>query len=190
MKRFASLLVALVLMLACLSSASAARMVQPFATEYFQIYVPGDWVIDLSSQEDYYGALDLGFAYSAEADMLIEAKLNFYTDWAQDALWTGSKALWEEYEEFLLDDFKEENPEYIGKFMAGKYPGALIKGTNSYGSYLFGEILINAYAYGFYFYLVNEDDTVNSDIQQEDIDFFQSVLETFTSTGIVSTVKE
>ena len=63
--------------------------------------------------------------------------------------------------------------------MAGQYPGALLKGTNSYGSYLYGEIMINAYSYGFYFYLLNEDDSVNSNLTQEEIDLFQSILETF-----------
>ena len=39
--------------------------------------------------------------------------------------------------------------------------------------------MINAYAYGFYFYLLNEDDTVNSNLTEEDVELFQSILETF-----------
>ena len=40
--------------------------------------------------------------------------------------------------------------------------------------------MINAYSYGFYFYLLNEDDSVNSNLTQEEIELFQSILETFS----------
>ena len=184
MKRFAVLMMALSLLFACIIPASAAKMVQTFSNIYFQIYIPGDWVIDTSSQADYYGALDLGFMYSSDKRMLIESKMNYYSDWAQDALWSSASNQWADYLAFLLDDFKEETPEFITRFEAGKYPGALIKGTNSYGSYLYGEIMINAYAYGFYFYLLNEDDTVDSNLTDSEVELFQSILETFSPTSI------
>ena len=184
MKRLATVLLSLCLVCACTSGASAARMVQPFTTTYYSIYIPGDWVIDTSSQADYYGALDLGFMYSADKRMLIEAKMNYYSDWAQDALWSPANDQWDDYVLFLMNDFKAESPEFITRFEAGKYPGALIRGTNSYGSYLYGEIMLNAYAYGFYFYLLNEDDTVNSDLTQDEIELFQSILETFTPIAV------
>ena len=179
MKRLFALLAALILLLSC-AGASAARMAQPFENEYYRIYIPGDWVIDTSSRQDYYGAMDLGFMYSSDKTMLIEARLNFYGDWAQDSLWLASQGVWDDYVAFLLDDLKAEQPEFIAKFTAGQYPGALLRGTNSHGSYLYGEIMINAYAYGFYFYLLNEDDTVNSNLTQEEIELFQSILETFS----------
>ncbi len=180
MKRVLILLSVLILCLSCAVSANAAKMVQTFSTEYYKIFIPGDWVIDISSREDHYGSLDLGFMYSPDKTMLIEAKMNFYGEWAQVSLWSGAGSLWDEYVAFLLNDLKDEQPEFLAKFMAGQYPGALLKGTNSYGSYLYGEIMINAYSYGFYFYLLNEDDSVNSNLTQEEIDLFQSILETFS----------
>lgn len=185
MKRFTALLLSLLLLFSCMVPASAARMMQTFSNEYFQIYLPGDWVIDLSSVADYYGKLDLGFAYSGDKSMLLEAYLNFYSEWAQDSLWIND-ASFEDYLIVLMDDFKNESPEMISKFYAGKYPGALLKLTGDYGTYLFGEIMINAYAYSFYFYLLNEDDTVNSNITQDEIELFQSILETFIPSNTVA----
>ena len=86
---------------------------------------------------------------------------------------------WDEYVEFVMDDLKEEDPELIATIHAGKFPGVLIRGTNNSGAYLYGEIMINSYAYGFYFYLLNEDGSVNSNITQEEIDLFWSIVETF-----------
>ena len=180
MKRVLILLSVLILCLSCAVSANAAKMVQTFSMEYYQIYIPGGWIIDTSSRKDYYGALDLGFMYSSDKTMLMEAKMNYYADWAQISLWSNGDAYWDSYVSFLLDDFKDEQPEFLAKFWAGQYPGALLKGTGSYGSYLYGEVMINAYSYGFYFYLLNEDDTVNSNLTQEEIDLFQSILETFS----------
>ncbi len=179
MKRFLSLCLALMLSLSALSSASAAKMARAFENEYFRIFIPGDWVIDLSSVEDYWGALDLGFAYSGDKTMLMETGLYFYSDWSQDSLWSASDELWDEYVLFVTDDLKEEDPQVLGKIQAGEYPGILLRGTNDYGAYLYGEFLINAYAYSFYFYLLNEDDTVNSDITEEEVELFRSILETF-----------
>ena len=190
MKRLAAVLLILCLFCTCVLSASAARMVQPFSTTYYSIYIPGDWVIDTSSQADYYGTLDLGFMYSADKRMLIEAKMNYYSDWAQDALWSSANSQWDTYLAFLMDDFKAESPVFIARFEAGKYPGALIRGTNSYGTYLYGEVMINAYAYGFYFYLMNEDDTVNSNITEEETELFQSILETFQPTNVTTGTPE
>ena len=180
MKRAFLFFTVLTLCLSCAVSTNAARMVQTFSTEYYQIFIPGDWVIDTSSRKDLYGSLDLGFMYSPDKTKLIEAKMNFYCEWAQVSLWSGSETLWQEYVAFLMNDLKDEEPKLLAKFSAGQYPGALIKGTNSYGSYLYGEIMINAYSYGFYFYLLNEDDTVNSNLTQEEVELFQSILETFT----------
>lgn len=187
MKRLAAVLLSLCFICVFTSGALAARMVQPFSTTYYSIYIPGDWVIDTSSQADYYGALDLGFMYSADKRMLIEAKMNYYSDWAQDALWSSASNQWDNYVAFLMDDFKAEKPEFIARFEAGKYPGALIRGTNSYGAYLYGEVMINAYAFGFYFYLLNEDDTVNSGITADEVELFQSILETFNPTNVTTT---
>ncbi len=184
MKRLAALILSCLMIVTVPFSVGAAKMVQTFATEYYQIYIPGDWVIDRSSREDFYGALDLGFMYSSDKTTLIEAKLNFYSEWAQDSLWLASEGVWQDYIAFLLDDLKAEQPEFLTKFMAGQYPGALLKGTNQYGSYLYGEIMINAYAYGFYFYLLNEDDTVNSNLTTDEVELFQSILETFTPVKI------
>ena len=180
MKRIIAWLLTLLLLLGVMGGASAAKMVQPFENEYFKIYIPGDWIIDLSSVTDYWGALDLGFTYSPDLTMLIETMLYFYADWAEDSLWLASSETWDEYLTFILDDLKEESPELLATIHAGQYPGVLLKGVNEYGAYLYGEFLINAYAYGFRFYLLNEDDTVNSNLTEEEVELFQSILETFT----------
>ena len=57
MKRLIALLLTLLLLLNATGIASAAKMVQTFENEYFKIYIPGDWVIDLSSVADYYGLI-------------------------------------------------------------------------------------------------------------------------------------
>ena len=180
MKRFLALILTLILFLSVTGAASAAKIVQPFENEYFKIFIPGDWTIDLSSAQDYFGAIDLGFAYSPNESMLLEASLFFYGDWAQDSLWAASNDTWDDYIEFVMDDLKDENPELVKTIYAGQFPGVIIRGTNDHGSYLYGEIMVNAYAYGFYFYLLNEDGSVNSDITEENVEMFQSILETFS----------
>ena len=180
MKRFTALLLSVLLLCSFAQSASAAKMVQTFATDYFQIYIPGDWIIDTSEATDYFGALDLGYMYAPDESMLIESKLFFYGDWSQDSLWLENQDAWADYMEFLLDDLKDENPRFLSKFYAGQFPGMLLTGTNEYGSYLYGEVMINAYAYGFYFYQLDGNGGIDSDITPENIEFFQSVLETFT----------
>ena len=180
MKRLLALIMSLILLLSVPGIASAAKIMQPFENEYFKIFIPGDWIISLSSVQDYWGAIDLGYTYSPDESMLLQANLYFYGDWAQDSLWAASNDTWNDYIEFIMDDLKDENPELIGTIYAGKFPGVIIRGTNDAGTYLYGEIMVNAYAYGFYFYLLNEDGTVNSDVTQEDGELFQSILETFT----------
>lgn len=180
MKRFFALILSLILLLSAAGVASAAKIVQPFENEYFKIYIPGDWIIDLSSVQDYWGAIDLGFTYSPDESMLLQSTLFFYGDWSQDSLWAASNNTWDDYIEFIMDDLKDENPELIDTVYAGQFPGVIIRGTNASGTYLYGEIMVNAYAYGFYFYLLNEDGTINSNVTQEEIELFESILETFT----------
>lgn len=185
-KHFNSVLLSLTLAFSLCVPAGAVKMVQTFSTDYFQLLIPGDWVIDTSTAADYWGMLDFGFMYSEDETMLIEAKMNYYSDWAEDSLWIADDGTWEDYMAFILDDFKDESPEVVTRFSAGKYPGVMITGTNDYGSYLFGEVMINAYAFDFYFYLLNADGTINSDISEDDVEFFQSIMETFSPTYINS----
>lgn len=182
MKRFSALLLSIVLAFSFIPAASAAKMVQTFSTDYFQIYIPGDWIIDQSGQQDLHGGLDFGFMYAKDETMMIESYMFFYDDWAENSLWKAPpevSALWAEYIDFLKADFAEEDPRYLGYVYAGKYPAAVFSGTNDYGAFLYGEIMINAYSYGFYFYRLNEDGSINSDLTEDDIELFESILQTF-----------
>jgi hypothetical protein len=171
-----------VLVLCCVFGTSSAKMVKTFSTYYYRLYIPSDWTIDTSSANDRYGALSFGHMYSSDKRMLIEAKLFFYSDWAKISLWNSPKELWDGYLEFLLNDFKDENPTYIDNVIAGKYPAAIITGTNTYGPYLYGEIMLNANAFGFYFYRLDEMGNVDPSITQDDINLFKNIIETFSPT--------
>lgn len=179
MKRFTAVLLSFVLLLSCASVASAAKMIQTFSNKYFQMYIPGDWIIDTSSAAEYWGLLDFGYMYAEDESMLIDSKLFFYSDWATDSLRSGDPAQWKAYIEFLMDDLAENNPEVVSSFYAGQYPGVILRCSSESGAYLYGEIMIKAYAYGFYFYQYNEDGSINSDISDENIELFESILETF-----------
>jgi len=183
MKRLFALLISIMLILSVFTGANAARLFQKFevkANYYgFDITIPGDWIIDQEYQEDNYGNMYFGMMYNPEETISIESKLNFYGDWAEDFLGSGNADLWAEYEAFLLTDFADENPEIMDKPVAGKFPGIVIKATGAYGTYLYGEIMINAYAYGFNYYRWNGDGTLNSDITQDDVSTLSSILETF-----------
>jgi len=183
MKRMLALLVSVMLLLSVASCANAAKLFQKFevkAAYYgFEITIPGDWIIDQEEKQDNYGNMYFGMMYNPEETLSIESKLNFYGDWAEDFLGGGDADLWAEYEAFLLDDFSEESPEIVAKPVAGDFPGIVIKATGDYGTYLYGEIMINAYAYGFNYYRWNSDGTINSDITQDDIDTLASILETY-----------
>ena len=143
------------------------------------MYIPGDWVIDTSSVTEYWGLLDFGYMYAEDESMLIDSKLFFYGDWATDTLTTKNSSQWQAYTEFLLEDLKENNPEVVSSFYAGQHPGIILKCTNEDCTYLYGEIMIKAYAYGFYFYQYNEDGSFHSDISDENVELFESILETF-----------
>ena len=179
MKRMAALVLSLMLLFCAVESASGAKMVQTFSTDFYRIYIPGDWIIDTSTAADYWGAMDFGYMYPADKSMFIEAKMFFYSDWSQDSLWLGAQDLWEEYIAFLTDDLKNENPQYLGRVYAGQFPAAVFSGVNAYGAYLYGEIMINAYAYGFYFYQMDENGSISSEIAQENVELFESILQTF-----------
>ena len=170
-----SVLLCLVMALSCFSFFAFAEDEEPACEHEYQVTV-----VQPTCMEQGYQLHVCPKCGDHFQDNYIPALGHNYGEWAQVSLWSGSSSLWDEYVAFLLNDLKDEQPEFLTKFIAGQYPGALLKGTNSHGSYLYGEIMINAYSYGFYFYLLNEDDSVNSNLTQEEIELFQSILETFS----------
>ena len=84
------------------------------------------------------------------------------------------------YLEAVLEDFKDDNPEYLDTVMAGKIPIVLIKATDAAGEYLYADTMTNGYAIQIEAFVTdNSDEEKSYPLTEEKIEQFKSILATF-----------
>ena len=153
MKRFFSLMTALVLVL---SVAAAAG--ETFRTDYFTLELPDSWEIETEDLESEKGEQCLGvFGENSDIGLVAIAYLVYYENLKDIALWNSDEQELEAYTEAILEDYAENNPELLGIVQAGKIPLVLIKGTDGGDEFLYADTMTNGYAIEFDFFVTDAD---------------------------------
>lgn len=180
MKRFISLIAALVITLACVCGAAAEAPV--FKTKYFTLTLPNDWEIDTdtSDAEQEEGEEFLGFFYGPAAkDLVVEAYLVYYEDLKDLALWNSDEAELQAYIDAIMEDYADDNPEYLGVVTAGIIPFVLIKATDEEGEYLYADTMTNGYAIEMMAYVTDYKAEKSYPLTDAFIEQFKAILATF-----------
>ncbi len=178
MKRWISLLAAILLLAFCVTSSVAESV--SFSTPYFTLQLPENWITSDEEPETDGNAQYLGaFADSADIGMVIVAYLVYYEDLKNVALWSSDTSDLEAYAEAVLEDFAEDSPEWLGVVTAGKIPFVLIKGTDQDGDYLYADTLTNGYAIELTAYITGPDGEEMYPVTDEYIEQFKEILMTF-----------
>lgn len=179
MKRLISLGIALLLVLSAVCCASAEG--KTFKTPYFTLTLPSGWDGDTGDAEvDEDGMEYLGYlGEDKKVGLFVEAYLMYYEDFKDVSLWNADQAEIKEYAEIVLDDYADDDPEWIDTVMAGKIPFVLIQAEDEDGEYLYADTMTNGYAIIFIAYVLDEDGETEYPITQKHIDAFKSILETF-----------
>ena len=96
------------------------------------------------------------------------------------ALWSSDSEEMKAYIEAILEDFKDDHPEYLDTVMAGKIPIILIKATDAEGEYLYADTMTNGYAIQIEAYVADDSDEEKLyPLTEENIEQFKSILATF-----------
>ena len=151
-----------------------------FTTEHFTMTLPEGWVIDLDDLEEEGNAKDLGyFGDPDDGGLVVAAELVYYEDLKNVALWSSDAEELEAYVEAVLEDYADDNPEWIGNVMAGSIPFVLIRGTDENGEYLYADTMTNGYAVVFIAYRPDMNGDQMYPLREQDIELFQNILKTF-----------
>jgi hypothetical protein len=176
MKRITGLLLALALVL---TTVSAALADVTFTTKYFTLSLPQGWIIETENLDPEEGMESLGFAGSPEEPgLVIAAYLQYDEESAGTSLWNASDADLDAYAKLVMEDFRDDNPEYLGTVKANNnIPFVLIKGRDADGEYLYADTLTNGY------YIMIEafvaDEKKYYPLTDEAVEQFKSILATF-----------
>lgn len=180
MKRTVCLFLALLLALAAPFCAAGAEG-KTFATKYFTMTLPDGWETEAGSGESASkdGIEELGFfASDEETGLVVGAYLIYYDELKNVSLWDSDENELREYAEILLDEFAEDQPEWVGTVMAGSVPFILIAGSDEDGDYLYADTVTNGYSIQFEAYVADMDDKVYP-LTDAHIAEFKRILETF-----------
>ncbi len=179
MKRIISLVFALALAMSAVCGAAAAE--KTFTTAYFTVKLPNGWDYDTEDAEVYEdGGEYLGvFGEDKDVGMIVFSYKFYYEDFQDVSLWNAGKEEMDEYIEILLNEFSDEDPEYLGTVMAGKIPFVLIKCTDEDGEYLYAETMTNGHAIIFDCYVLDGEGETQYPFTQKYIDQIKLILETF-----------
>lgn len=181
MKRTISLVFALVLALSAICCAASAE--ETFNTPYFTLTLPSGWLIDTSEAEaavNKDGEQFLGiFGDSAAIGLVVEVVLVVYDDLKDVSLWNYSEAELKDYADGLMEEFEDDDPQYLEVVKAGQIPFVLIKATDEDGEYLFADTMTNGFAIELMAYVTDEEAEVMYPITQKQLDQFKSILATF-----------
>lgn len=180
MKRFASLLIALLLAMSFAVSAAAEAPV--FTTKYFTLTLPEGWIIDMdtSDAEQQEGMEDLGYFYAPDSvGMTVEAYLIYYEELKEFALWNVEDADIQAYADLILEEYADEKPVFLGILKAGAVPFVLVKVTDEEGEYIYADTVTNGYSIQFAAYISDYDAEKSYDLKDEDIELFKTILSTF-----------
>ena len=176
MKRFLSLLLTVVLVLSAMTALADAL----FETAYYTLNLPEGWDIDQDNLEEQSNETMevLGYFYSTEEiGLVVSAYLAVNGD-AQESLADADDATIQEFVDVLMEDFTDNQAEYLGIIQAGSIPFVLIRGTDQYGEFLYAETLINSGSVEFEAYVLDAAET-QYPLTDEAIEQFKSILATF-----------
>ena len=124
MKRTISLVFAMMLVMSIVCGAYAAG--ETFKTAYFTLTLPSGWVEDTSEAEskaDEDGIQSLGcFGEDKDFGLIVEAYLVCYDELKEVSLWNANEAELKDYVDAVMEDFSDDDPEYLGIVMAGNIP--------------------------------------------------------------------
>ncbi|MCR5565383.1 MAG: hypothetical protein K6F61_00915 [Clostridiales bacterium] len=169
-------------LLLTLSIVSAMAGGVTFTTQHFTMELPEGWDIDTSDleSESEEGVEALGFFGQAEGRGLVaEAYLVYYEDLKDLKLWDADEDMLKEYAELILEDFEDDNPDYLGYVKAGSVPFILVKAEDEDGEYLYADTITNGYAVVFMVYAVDADGETVLPITDAYVEQFKTILSTF-----------
>ena len=177
------LLIALLALLPC--CAALAEAGQTFTTDYYTLTLPGDWVIDTSGQEDNNADFQLlgNLCSPDDPGLVIEAGLVHCPDMGGISLWSADEETMQQYIDSVLDELKDDSPEYLSTFKVGQIPFLVFQGKDADGPYRYIDTMTNGYAVVFYAYTAGTDG--DSLLPMSDADWAQveSILATFKPAG-------
>lgn len=178
MKKITALFLAILLTLSLAGGAFAAG--ETFTTKYFTLELPEEWVVDMENleEESEEGLEVLGFFGGMEDVSLAGAACLVYYDELKDfSSWNATEEEVEEYKEILMEEFEEDDPEFVGTLTAGSVPFILIRCTDEDGDYLYADTVTNGYSIQFEVYLT--DGEKYYPLTDEAIEQFKTILATF-----------
>ena len=177
MKRLLSLVLALIL-LAGVSVASAKEVT--FETAYFTLTLPSGWEVENESEKADEDLEFLGVCYENRSKfMAIFAYLVYYEDLKDISLWDADDSQLEVYAQAVLEDYADDNPEWIDTIIVGSIPFILIHAEDEDGEYLYADTMTNGYAIQLEAMILDDDFEKQYPITEGDLALFQSIIETF-----------
>lgn len=182
MKKFSALFFAILLALSLTCSALAAGVT--FTTKYFTLDLPEGWTIDTEDLEELSGegVEMLGFIGGPnEIDVTASACLVYYDELKDVSLWNAVAEDIEAYKETILEEFKDEQPEYLETITVNNVPFILIRCTDEEGTYVYVDTITNGYSIQFEVYLADEEEIYS--ITDEGLEQFKTILATFKPVG-------
>lgn len=179
MKRLTGIVAALVLLLCAVCAAAESGEV--FRTDYFTLQLPAGWVTDYEDLETDDEMKDLGFfGEDKDVGLVAGAYLVYYEDLKDLSLWGADEDTLQDYIDSILDEFKDDQPVYLGTVMAGNIPLVLIRAADGDGEYLYADTITNGYAIQIQAYIADDsDDSRTLPLDDESIELFKTVLATF-----------
>ena len=184
MKRIVSLVFALVLVLSALCGAAAAE--KTFKTAYFTLKLPNGWDFDtedtgVEEDDEYWREEYLGACYEdKEIGMVLTAYYVYYKDGdlKDIQMWNANDEELQEYEEEILDIYRDDDAESLGIVKADRIPFILIKVTDQDGEYMYAHTMANGYAIMFYAWIEGADGETIYPITDKHAKQFKNILET------------
>lgn len=182
MKKISTLFVAILLALSLTCGALAAGVT--FTTKYFTLDLPENWIVDTEKLEDLseQGIELLGyFSGPKDIDLTVSACLIYYDDLKDISLWNAGEQDIEAYKDSILEDFADEQPEFLEIITVNNVPFVLVRCTDEDGTYVYADTITNGYSIQFQVYLADEENF--HPITDEAIEQFKTILATFKPVG-------
>ena len=182
MKKSILVLIALLFAASVLTAAAEGAL---FTTQYFTVEIPEGWETDMNAQDDDPGddTVPLGVFgdMSREIGLISEANLAYYEDLKDFSLWNSDPDQLQAYADAVMEDLKEDKPEYLGIVMAGNIPFVLLKATDAEEEYeyLWAETITNGNSIQFCAYVNDIDGEQTFPVTEEYTEQFKTILATF-----------
>ncbi len=177
MKRFISMMTAMILILAAVCTATAEG--NTFTTQYFTLQLPEGWTIDTEDLGEEDGDQELGYFGEEKSGLLIGAYIIYYEDYKDVSLWSMSESELKNYVEDLMDDLEARHVEWIETVMAGNIPIVLLRAEDYEGEFIYAETMTNGYTIHFQAIRTDEYAEETFPLTDEDIETLKGILATF-----------